>query len=121
MDIMKQAVARVSKPFLNGVGGLLGHDFTAEERLELCGELEAFMELTVLLIKAIPLGDREDHEVIEEALGVTSPALAKTILETAGDSRDASDEELARHIRVFFTFASMTLMALERGKKLKEE
>lgn len=121
MDNLKQAVAKASKPFLDGVGGVLGHEFTAEERLELCGELEAFMGATIFLVRQIPDEGREGHEVIEEALDMTSPSLAQVILELTGDTRDASDEELLRHIHTFFTLASMIMMALGRGKKLEED
>lgn len=121
MDNLRQAVAKASKPFLDGVGELLGHDFTAEERLELCDELGAFMGATIFLIQQIPQGDREGHEVIEEVLGMTSPALAEAILELTGAARDAGDGELMRHIHTFFTLASMILMAQKRGKKLEEE
>ena len=121
MDTLKQAVAKASKPFLESVGELLGHEFTAEERLELCRELDAFMTLTVSLIKTIPLGDREGHEVVEEALGMTSPALVKAILELTGDSGGDLSGKLEANVRAFFSLASLLIMALERGKKLEEE
>ena len=120
-DAINQAVAMASKPFLDGVSEMLGHDFTAEERLTLCGELEAFMVMTIFLMREIPAGDREGNEVVDEALGMTSPVLAKAVLDVAGDARDAADEELARHIHAFFTLAAMTMMALDRGKRLEEE
>ena len=57
LDAMKQAVAKASKPFPDGVSELLGHEFSAKERLALCGELavyvRAFFTLASLLMMAL--------------------------------------------------------------------
>lgn len=119
VDAMKQAVAKASKPFLQGVSEVLGHEFSAEERLELCRELEAFMVLTITLLQGLPDEGREGHEIVEEALGVTSPPLERVILDTAGESGEELSGKLVPHVKAFFTLASMLMMAMDRQNQKK--
>lgn len=121
VDVVKQAVAKASKPFLDSVSEVLGHEFSAEERLELCRELEAFMVLTITLLRGLPDEGREGHEVVEEALGVTSPALERAVLETAGESGEDFSGKLVPHVQAFFTLASMLMMAMYGQNQKKEE
>lgn len=118
---LKQAVAYASKPFLESVSETLGHGLSAGERVELCGELEQFMAATTILVREIPAKGRNGHEVVREALGLTAPALAETILEKAGDAPDGAWEALIRHITVFFTLAALCLSMAGQGERNEEE
>lgn len=111
--MIAQAIAKTNVPFMHGVSEVLGHEFTAEQRISVCNELECFVVLTMTLIKFT-------HSQSSEVLKETVPPMIEALGVIIG--RAITNEEKAKltsHVET--VFALTVLVLIGQQKKEQEE
>lgn len=109
MSDLSQAIAKASTPFMKGVSQVLNHEFTPEQRIAMCDELEGFIGSAIVIVK---IAGVEPSEVLES----NTPVLIESIGEIIGRSiTDEEKEKLAKHVK------AVTLLTLLVGVSMQNK